>query len=226
MQKLAPLCPSVPLCVPFPQVQSCASEQDRLLYSGESAFDHAIPNSLLIAKPGSDFFPFCMELMAKTFEEEKSRPWNVRGKQLWTVPEVLTGPVMLKRCLSSYKGVSRIKLLPRMALYPVAWPAQRCGLGFAEDIDTAEKFRNLSREIDRKRKVLAEHESNKQTLQDAMAVRNDTMLRKSWAITYWSHIWEAAPKAVANNPDSISKAVAGAGAAGQDPGPPLSKKEH
>ena len=36
----------------------------------------------------------------------------------------------------------------------------------------------------------------------------------SWAITYWSHVWEAAPKAVKENENSISGALASKGGVG------------
>ena len=77
----------------------------------ENGAEQAIPNAIIASKPGADFWLHCMELVAQTFEIETHSP--VDPKWPWSGnPEHIAGPVMFRRCLSSYRVVRRDKTTP------------------------------------------------------------------------------------------------------------------
>ena len=55
------------------------------------------------------------------------------------------GPGMVHRCATSYRGPSRIELLPRLVAYPSIWLHEPiCGIGYDEDVvDDVELERTL-----------------------------------------------------------------------------------
>ena len=117
----------------------------------DEGFKDSIPNALMISKPGADFWLYVLEQMqARAAVPER--------------PEYHTGPVLLKHCVDTYTGPSRIAVLPAPLLYPINW-AQ---IGEHEEL----------------RKVVI-------AMQQAPPHEEARRLfPSSYAVTYWTHSWE------------------------------------
>ena len=74
----------------------------------DESFEDSIPNALMISKPKCDFWLYVISVMKKRVNATKS-------------PEYDTGPRLLKYCVDTYKGTTRIKILPSRYLYPINW---------------------------------------------------------------------------------------------------------
>lgn len=115
-----------------------ARREARALFSGEDPAwsQGVIPNALMISKPGEDFWLYCLNLTAQVWRIETRSPLELGS--LWqgvAVPEMVAGPGMVHRCVTSYRGPSRVELLPRLVAYPAIWLTEPiCGLGYDEDV--------------------------------------------------------------------------------------------
>ena len=114
----------------------------------DKKFEHSIPNALMISKPRADFWLYVINEMSKRVNKGR--------------PEYDTGPVLLKHCVDTYKGTSKIKILSTKYFYPIDWNTKKG----QKDRQTLDKKSVLSSdEIKRK-------------------------YPDSYAITFWSHTWE------------------------------------
>ena len=70
-------------------------------------FAHSIPNAIMISKPRADFWLYVIENMKKRANQDGA--------------EYDTGPMLLKYCVDTYRGPSKIKVLSTDYLYPINW---------------------------------------------------------------------------------------------------------
>ena len=136
--------------------------------------DHSIPNAIMLSKPKEEFWLFVVWL-------------SMQVVNLHEIPELVTGPVLLKAAVDLYNARdpilvkiavstlsqklpghskptprrSNLSILPPLALYPLDW------------VDPAHQ-------LIRKRVLAGEHLSS--------AEKNE-LFPHSWTTTYWSHSW-------------------------------------
>lgn len=82
---------------------------------GDGTCEHCVPNAILISKKGDPFWMHVIQELMK------------RGNK--GTPEEDTGPVMLKKCVETYQGPSKIQLLPSKYLYPLDWRTKTNSVG-------------------------------------------------------------------------------------------------
>jgi len=122
----------------------------------DNSFPHSIPNAFMASRPQEIFWLWYIQLMVDTWMDAQRSGQN-------HYPELITGPVVLKKAIDLYKkNHTRITLLPGHVLYPINWNDSlhqmfRSNMMQEKKIYSTEKMQQL--------------------------------FPSSIAVTYWSHTW-------------------------------------
>jgi len=122
----------------------------------DNSFPHSIPNAFMASKPQEIFWLGYIQVMVDTWRDAQRS-----GQDYY--PELITGPVVLKKAVDTYKKYhTRITLLPGHMLYPINWNDSlhqmfRTNMMQEKKIYSTEKMQQL--------------------------------FPSSIAVTYWSHTW-------------------------------------
>ena len=200
-------------------------------FTGEAFVHHTVPNALMISRAGEDFWLYCMNLTAQIWMIESRSPpeglarsWSITVENTSTPepapdgpshtfvasPEYVSGPALVHRAASSYRGQSRVELLPRLVAYSQLWVPQRvCGVGYDDDVDDEAALEYGIDDVERsllgaekkavdtvfgKKSSLVFGQSRSgafsKTHVALLRRLQKTDLRASYAVTFWGHSWD------------------------------------
>lgn len=149
----------------------------------DQGFEHSIPNALMASRPGQAFWLLVIQRMRDMALSE-----TTRGAQDAAGPEVLTGPVLLKRSYDEYVSLDPGQLAARIApVVDLLDPEQRQTVraGKVTILD-----RNAWYPLDWTNpfhKQLRNHLNRESLLLPADTVR--WIFPHAELVTYWSHSW-------------------------------------